>query len=112
MIAATRRLLAAQTQPYLLVGWAWYLGTLVPVIGLVQVGNQTMADRYTYLPAIGLFIMLAWGAAEFAATWPKRRLALASAAAAILTACALTAQAQLLYWQNSESLFRHALTGH
>jgi protein O-mannosyl-transferase len=96
-------------QPYLLVGWAWFLGTLVPVIGLAQVGYQTMADRYTYLPAIGLFIVLAWGAAELAATWPRRRLALASAAAASLTACALTAQAQLLYWQNSESLFRHAL---
>ena len=96
-------------QPYLLVGWAWYLGTLVPVIGLAQVGYQTMADRYTYLPAIGLFIVLAWGAAELTATGPRRRLALASAAVATLTVCALTAQTQLLYWQNPESLFRHAL---
>ena len=96
-------------KPYLLVGWAWYLGTLVPVIGLVQVGNQTMADRYTYLPAIGLLIMLAWGAAELAATWPRRGLVLGSAAVATLTAYALTTQAQLPYWQNSESLFRHAL---
>ena len=97
-------------RPYLLVGWAWFLGTLVPVIGLVQVGNQTMADRYTDLPAIGLFILLAWGATELVAGWPRRRLALAAAAGATLAACALTAQAQLLYWQNSESLFRRALS--
>ena len=96
-------------RPYLPVGWAWYLGTLVPVIGLVQVGNQSMADRYTYLPAVGLFIILAWGAADITAAWPKRRLALAAAATAILAACALTAQAQLRHWQNTESLFRHTL---
>ena len=96
-------------RPYLPVGWAWYLGTLVPVIGLVQVGNQSMADRYTYLPAIGLFIILAWGAADFTAAWPKRRLALTAAATAILAACALTSQAQLRHWQNTESLFRHTL---
>jgi tetratricopeptide (TPR) repeat protein len=96
-------------RPYLLVGWAWYVGTLVPVIGLVQVGNQTMADRYTYLPAIGLFIMLAWGAAEVAAAWPRGRKVLAAAASAALIACGLVAHSQLRYWQNSESLFRHAL---
>ena len=96
-------------RPYLAVGWTWYLGTLVPVIGLVKVGYQAMADRYTYLPAIGLFIIAAWGGTELAARWPKRRLALAAAAAAALTACALTAQAQLRYWQSSESLFRHTL---
>ncbi|MCX6890223.1 MAG: hypothetical protein NTX51_01675, partial [Verrucomicrobia bacterium] len=60
-------------RPYLAVGWAWYVGTLVPVIGLVQVGNQSMADRYTYLPAIGLFIIAAWGATDLIAAWPKRR---------------------------------------
>jgi tetratricopeptide (TPR) repeat protein len=98
-------------RPYLLVGWAWYLGTLVPVIGLVQVGNQTMADRYTYLPAIGLFLMLAWGATELAAAWPRpHRLSLAAAATAALGACALITSSQLRYWHNSESLFRHALS--
>jgi tetratricopeptide (TPR) repeat protein len=120
-------------RPYLLVGWAWYLGTLVPVIGLVQVGNQTMADRYTYLPAIGIFLMLAWGATELAGALLNRRSAkdaslnrpppghsgelpmlrrfgLAAAATAALGACALTTSSQLRYWQNSESLFRHALS--
>src|SRR3970282_1200297 len=55
---------AAQRRPYLAVGWLWYLGTLVPVIGLVQVGNQAMADRYTYVPLIGLFLLIAWGIPE------------------------------------------------
>jgi protein O-mannosyl-transferase len=102
-------ILLARKRPYLAVGWLWFCGTLVPVIGLVQVGLQSMADRYTYLPAIGLFIMLAWGATELVADWPKGRLALAAAAGATLTACALTTQIQLSHWQNSESLFRHAV---
>jgi tetratricopeptide (TPR) repeat protein len=98
-----------KARPYLAVGWAWYLGTLVPVIGLVQVGNQVMADRYTYLPAIGLFIIVAWGAAEIARAGPSLRVMMVTAALAALVACALAAQSQLLYWQNSETLFRHAL---
>ena len=60
---------------YLTVGWLWYLGTLVPVIGLVQVGSQAMADRYTYLPSIGIFIIVAWGTADFSAKWRYRRIA-------------------------------------
>ncbi len=59
----------ARRRRYLVVGWLWYLGTLVPVIGLVQVGAQAMADRYTYLPSIGIFIMVAWGAGELLAKW-------------------------------------------
>ena len=94
---------------YLLAGWAWYLGTLVPVIGLVQVGNQAMADRYTYLPSIGLFIMLAWGAGELSAGWAKRGAVLGAAAAAILGAGALITHTQLGYWQNSDTLFHRAL---
>jgi tetratricopeptide (TPR) repeat protein len=94
---------------YLLVGWLWYLGTLVPVIGLVKVGTQSIADRYTYIPAIGLFIVFAWGVADLTAGWPRRTLPLAAGAAAVLVACALAAGVQLLYWQNTESLFRHTL---
>jgi tetratricopeptide (TPR) repeat protein len=101
-------ILLARKRPYLPVGWLWFCGTLVPVIGLVQVGAQSMADRYTYLPAIGLFIIVAWGTAEIAANWPQGRLALATAATAALASCALTSQIQLSYWQNTESLFRHA----
>ncbi len=94
---------------YLAVGWLWYLGTLVPVIGLVKVGTHSIADRYTYIPAIGLFIILAWGMADLTARWPKRVPVLAAGATAILAGCALVVGAQLLHWQDSESLFRHAL---
>ena len=94
---------------YLTVGWLWYLGTLVPVIGLVKVGAQSIADRYTYIPAIGLFIVFAWGVADLTAGWSKRTLPLAAGAAAMLVACALAVSVQLLYWQNTESLFRHTL---
>jgi tetratricopeptide (TPR) repeat protein len=94
---------------YLAVGWFWYLGTLVPVIGLVQVGTQSIADRYTYVPAIGLFIALAWGVADLTSAWRKRKPALAAGTAAVLTAYAVAVGAQTLCWQNTESLFRHAL---
>ena len=94
---------------YLSVGWLWYLGTLVPVIGLVKVGAQSIADRYTYIPAIGLFIVFAWGVADLTARWPKRTLPLAVGAAAVLAACALAVGVQLRYWQNTESLFRRTL---
>ncbi len=98
-----------KARPFLLVGWAWYLGTLVPVIGLVQVGNQAMADRYTYLPAIGLFLMLVWGIAEIIGSRPGRRAVVALSATAMLTACSLLTQAQVMVWQNTETLFQHAL---
>ena len=99
----------ARRRAYLAVGWLWCLGTLVPVIGLVKVGAQSIADRYTYIPAIGLFIVFAWGLADLTAGWPKRTLPLAAGAAAVLVACALAVGRQLLYWQNTESLFRHTL---
>jgi len=66
-------------KPYLMVGWLWYIGTLVPVIGLVQVGKQAMADRYTYIPLIGLFVMIAWGAEELLKRWRYRSFGLATA---------------------------------
>jgi tetratricopeptide (TPR) repeat protein len=93
--------------PFLLMGWLWFVGTLVPVIGLLQVGGQSMADRYTYLPHIGLFIALVWGAAEAVRRWALGvRLGVVIL---ILGACALRAHDQLRYWRNSETLFRHAL---
>jgi tetratricopeptide (TPR) repeat protein len=93
-----------KTRPYLAVGWFWYLGTLVPVIGLIQVGSQARADRYTYLPMVGLSIMLAWGLLEV----PKSKVAI-SGAVAVCLACAVVCEAQVQYWRNSETLFRHAL---
>jgi tetratricopeptide (TPR) repeat protein len=90
------------------VGWLWYLGTLVPVIGLVQVGNQAMADRYTYLPSIGVFIMVAWGAAEILHKVPYRKVVLtASAAGTVLILLVLT-KLQVQHWQNDLTLFGHA----
>ncbi|MBN1843887.1 MAG: tetratricopeptide repeat protein [Deltaproteobacteria bacterium] len=95
--------------PYLIVGWLWYLGTLVPVIGLVQVGAQSMADRYTYIPLIGLFVMIAWGLPDLVARWHHRRIFLAVSVGCILSALITVTWLQLQYWQNSISLFEHTL---
>jgi tetratricopeptide (TPR) repeat protein len=102
-------LLAARRRPYLAVGWLWFLGTLVPVIGLVQVGLQGMADRYTYVPLIGLFIMVAWGMADLVAAWPRARRTVMVGAWLILAACVVASQIQIGYWKNSITLFGHAL---
>ena len=95
--------------PYLPVGWFWYVGTLVPVIGLVQVGSQPIADRYTYVPLIGLFIVVAWGVSDLAIRRPLGRVALPIAAGVVLLACAITARAQLQNWESSKALWEHAL---
>jgi protein O-mannosyl-transferase len=94
-------------RPHLLVGWLWYLGTLVPVIGVVQVGGQAMADRYTYVPLIGIFIAVAVEGGFWVKRFGLRALALA--AGLLLAACALTSEAQLRYWKDNESLFARAL---
>lgn len=99
----------ARRNPYLPVGWFWYLGTAVPVIGLVQVGTQSIADRYTYIPAIGLCIVVVWGLFDLALRWRPGGAILATTAATLLLAFTYVDGRQLLYWQNSESLFRHAL---
>jgi tetratricopeptide (TPR) repeat protein len=98
-----------RSRGYLAVGWLWFLGMLVPVNGLVQVGLQAMADRYTYLPSIGLFVALIWGLGELAAAWRWRTTAWAAGAALVLVICACLTHRQLRYWQNSETIFRHAL---
>jgi protein O-mannosyl-transferase len=96
-------------RPYLLTGWLWFLGMLVPVIGLLQVGAQARADRYTYLPQIGLYLALTWAVADFSAGWRHRRLVLGGCSAGILVALIFCARAQTAYWRNSESLWTHAL---
>jgi len=98
-------LYASRKRPYLGVGWLWYLITLLPVIGLVQVGGQALADRYTYVPFIGLFIIAAWGGADLADRWPQFKTALALGAGAVLLACLVTAWWQTGYWKNSDTLF-------
>jgi tetratricopeptide (TPR) repeat protein len=94
--------------PYLAIGWFWYLGTLVPVIGLVQVGVQARADRYTYIPMVGLSIMVAWAVAE-AARRPKVKPIVAVLMSLACLTCAALAWLQVRHWRNSETLFRHAL---
>lgn len=95
--------------PYLPVGWFWYLGTLVPVIGLVQVGSQSFADRYTYVPLIGIFLLLVWGGTDLAQGRPARRALLAGLAGAVLVGCILTTWLQERYWKDNITLWAHAL---
>jgi protein O-mannosyl-transferase len=102
-------ILLARTRRYLLVGWLWFVGGLVPVIGLIQVGIQSMADRYTYVPLIGLFVMVVWGLSDVLAHWRWRAQALASGASLALAACVLLTSRQIGYWRNSETLFQHAV---
>jgi len=98
-------------RPWLMVGWLWFLGTLVPVIGLVQVGAQSMADRYTYVPLIGVFIMVAWSlpSAAFAPSDRGRSAATASVVAVLLTTLAAVTFRQVQFWKNTITLFEHAL---
>ncbi|MCX7722284.1 MAG: tetratricopeptide repeat protein [Verrucomicrobiae bacterium] len=96
-------------QPYLFTGWFWFVGTLVPVIGLIQVGRQSIADRYTYIPLIGLFILASWGLSRMMHVLRVPALAMRVACAALLVATATATRLQLRHWQNSRSLFEHAL---
>ena len=95
--------------PWLAVGWFWYIGTLVPVIGLVQVGVQGYADRYTYIPLIGLFIMIAWQVPEMAKSWKHNAIALSAGATGILSVLWILTSFQIRHWENSITLFEHAL---
>jgi tetratricopeptide (TPR) repeat protein len=99
----------AAKHPFLPVGWFWYLGTLVPVIGFVQIGSQAIADRYTYVPFIGLFVIIAWGVPAWTGTSPQRIRQLTAAALAILVLLILGTRYQLQFWKNDETLFRRAL---
>jgi tetratricopeptide (TPR) repeat protein len=98
-----------RSQPYVAVGWFWYLGTLVPVIGLVQVGTQSRADRYTYIPLVGIFILIAWAAADVSIRWPRTKPMLISAFALVCAACFTLTLFQIGYWKNSQALFEHAI---
>jgi tetratricopeptide (TPR) repeat protein len=108
--ASAAALLLARRRPYLLVGWLWYLGVLVPTIGLVQVGSQGRADRYTYLPMIGLAIAVAWGARDLAGADPRRRLLLAGTGGFACLALGATAALQVGHWRDAIALHRHAVS--
>jgi Flp pilus assembly protein TadD len=106
LLFALSYLIIRAKRPYLTVGWLWYVGTMIPVIGLVQVGAQSMADRYTYVPLIGIFIILAWGIPEVLG---KRPIALSAGAGIIVLALAILTWNQVRYWRNDVTLFSHAL---
>ena len=98
-----------KTRPYLMVGWAWYLVALLPVIGFIQVGLQSRADRYTYLPQIGLCIAVTWTFADWALNSNKRRVIFAGAAAVVISALAWQARIQTSSWSSTETLWKHAV---
>ncbi|HWW00180.1 MAG TPA: tetratricopeptide repeat protein [Candidatus Acidoferrum sp.] len=104
-LAVVRR----QKSAWLPVGWFWFLGTLMPVIGLVQVGAQSMADRYSYFPSIGVLVVLVWSAHAITKSWRYRGIAVAAPAAVLLLTLGLLTRQQTTYWHDSGSLFRHAL---
>jgi len=97
-----------QTLPYLAVGWFWFLGTLVPAIGLVQVGRQALADRYTYIPSIGLWLAVVWGADKLSATWRHRVIMARLVGATVLVACILLTVRQIGYWRDTKAMYGRA----
>jgi len=104
MAAAERK-----SRPYLLFGWFWYLITLFPVIGFMRVGGQALADRYTYIPLIGLFIMIAWGGADFAGKWQSGVKVMTGAAVIVIALLSVQTVIQTRYWKSSYDLYAHAL---
>lgn len=109
LLGLTTAILAARKRRYLLVGWLWFLGMLVPVIGLVQVGTQARADRYTYLPLIGIFVAVTWTAATFVQQRPRFTLAAGTAAAALVAGLGFVSHQQTEYWRTNKGLFEHAV---
>jgi tetratricopeptide (TPR) repeat protein len=95
--------------PYLLVGWLWYCGTLVPVSQMVQAADMAMADRWTYLPSLGALVLVLWGVCELTRGWRHQVLALSVAGSAVVVVCLALTRQQIGYWKDSETLFRHAL---
>lgn len=109
LLAISWAALRSRKQPYLVVGWLWFLGTLIPMVGVIQVGNQSMADRYCYLSLIGLFVMIVWAAADWAAAHRLSPKYLAAAGLAILAGLSVVTHLQLRYWRDDYSLWEHAL---
>jgi Flp pilus assembly protein TadD len=109
LLAVTCAVLKCREHRYLVVGWFWYLGTMVPMIGFIQVGNQAMADRYGYLPLIGLFGMIVWAVAEWASAGHTSTRLLAAAGITILLALSVVTHIQLSYWHDDLTLWGHAL---
>jgi Tfp pilus assembly protein PilF len=109
LAAVTAVVIVMRRRRYPLVGWLWFIGTLIPVIGLVQAGSQAMADRYTYVSGIGIYIIVGWGVAEIPSKWPHRNLALALLSCAALSALLAATRIQVRYWRDSSSVYEHTL---
>lgn len=109
LLVSTAAVRARRSHPYVMVGWIWFIATLVPVIGLIQVGGQSMADRYSYIPHIGLFILPAWGVPDIMKHLRYSRPILALLAGSVIIASAVLTWQQLAYWQNNISLYQHAI---
>jgi hypothetical protein len=108
IVLFTAIVLLPRARKYLPLGWLWYLGTLAPVIGILKVGSQTMADRYTYIPSIGIFILFAWTCADLFQRWRVHRAIIGSLSAAVLSACLFLSFRQIGFWKNGETLFLHS----
>jgi len=108
-IVTTIAILLSRRHPYFPFGWFWFLGMLVPVIGLVQAGSQSMADRYTYLPMIGILVIIVWGIHDLAGRRRHWEIALSAVGVAAAVACIALTYRQIGYWKDSETLFRHAI---
>ena len=109
LVISVAAIVLRRSQPYALTGWLWFLGTLVPVIGLVQVGGQSMADRYSYVPSIGVLLVLVWGAHRLTCGWRYQGVVAAAVTAAAALLCAGVTRQQISYWNDTERLFRHTL---
>jgi hypothetical protein len=109
LIISSATILDGRRHPYLIVGWGWFLVTLLPVIGFIQVGTQSMADRYSYIPVIGLFIMATWGVSDLLKGFKHAKYILAIIAGLIIISSAVLTWQQLGYWQDNISLYRHTL---
>ncbi len=111
LVISAMAVVVRRRRPYILMGWLWYLGMLVPVIGIIQSALRARADRYAYLPEIGLYMLLTWTAADLCAGWRHRRVVLGSLSAMILAVLIFSAQTQTAYWRNDEMLWTRALAG-
>lgn len=109
LVVSVLAVAAWRTRPYFATGWFWYLGTLVPVIGLVRVGGGSHADHLTYIPMLGLTMILAWGVADVLRQWPRMKPAIAAAAVVVCAVCMALAWKQTGYWRNCETLYQHAI---
>jgi len=109
LTASAVLLWAARQRPYLAVGWLWYVVTLLPVIGLVQIGGHSRADRYTYVPLIGLFLLVVWAAHDYTKRWRYQVVILSSIAVLLVSVCLVLTRRQIGYWKESETLLRHAI---